>query len=848
MLNNIRHHGLTDAEALLRQRASGYNELPSAKSKSFLRIALEVVKEPMFILLLSCGTIYIAIGDLGEGLMLLSSVIIVLIITFYQEKRTERALEALRDLSSPRALVIRDGVEKRIAGKDVVTDDLVVLQEGDRVPADGVVIDSLNLKVDESLLTGESVSVRKREANVDTRIETPGGDDTPFAFSGTLVVQGNGVMSVKAIGSNTQIGKIGKSLEVTNEEPTLLQKETRLLVKTLSVLGFGVCLLLTILYGVLRNDWLDGILAGLSLAMAMLPEEFAVVLTIFMAVGAWRMSRKNVLTRKGAAIETLGAVTVLCVDKTGTLTHNRMMVRKLAVKENEWTFTNDITQEADETFHPVIEYAILASQAKPFDPMEQAITGMAATPHMTKEHVHTNWELVKEYPLSNALLAMSRVFSTKATEEYVVASKGSPEAIMDLCHLSKDETAYWTQRVQTFASEGLRVLGVAKALFHPGDLPTEQHDFTFQFIGLVGLEDPLREEIPAELKECYEAGMRVVMITGDYPVTAQNIARQMGLQNPTAVVTGAEMNAMNDMQLNDAVATTNIFARILPEQKLRLVEALKSKGEIVAMTGDGVNDAPALKAAHVGIAMGKRGTDVAREAAGIVLLDDNFSSIIEAVRLGRRIYDNMQKAMAYIFAVHLPIAGLTLIPILFGGLPTLMFPLHIAMMELIIDPASTLIFEGEKEEKNILKRPPRDSHQPVFGYKRILLGSMQGGFVMLLCLGVVWIGQRLHRSDDAIRTMSFTALVVGNLGLIVMNRSWTRSFVEMVRVKNAAVKWVIGGAVIFLAIVLFVPPARDLFHFSYISFPDLAMCVAIGLGSVVWFEVIKATSLLKKLI
>jgi Ca2+-transporting ATPase len=836
--STINLNGLSEAEAIEKREREGLNELPSAKPKSIYKIILDVIKEPMFILLVGCGLLYMLLGDTGEGIMLLSSVIIVIFISFYQENKTEHALEALRNLSSPRALVIRDGVNKRIAGRDVVTGDIIVLQEGDRVPADAVVLDELNLKVDESLLTGESIAVNKVPWDKKSVIDSPPEGSHSFVFSGTLVVQGKGRAVVMATGIHTQIGKIGKTLKSVTDESTLLQKETKKIVKTFSVLGFGVCLIVILVYGITRHDWLHGVLTGLSLAMAMLPEEFAVVLTIFMALGAWRISQKNVLTRKPASIETLGSITVLCADKTGTLTQNKMVIQALFAQEKIYTVDTLTQNLLSEDSNEVIEYAALASQSSPFDPMEKAIQRLKET-NSTSISLQPDWKLIREYPLTPGLFVMSHLYSTNDKNSYTIAAKGSPEAIIDLCRLTSEEKDNIKAQVAAFANDGLRVLGVAKALFPIGSLPLSQTAFNFEFIGLIGFEDPLREEVKANLLQCYEAGIRVIMITGDYPGTAQSIARKMGLRNPDRVITGSELKNMNSLQLRQVIRNVNIFARVVPEQKLLLVDALKANGEIVAMTGDGVNDAPALKAAHVGIAMGQKGTDVAREASGMVLTDDNFSSIIASIRVGRRIYDNIQKAMSYIFSVHLPIAGLTLIPVLFPSLPIILFPLHIAFMELIIDPASTLIFEGEEEEKNSMTRPPRDASKPIFGLNRIAFSSFQGLFVMLICFAVFAIALKLNRPEDEIRALTFSTLILSNIGLILINRSWTRTIIETFREKNKAVKWVVLGAISFLILVLYVPALRGLFHFNYLHLHDIIICVGAGLISIIWFEGLK---------
>ena len=648
----------------------------------------------MFLLLVACGTLYMLLGDIQEGLMLLGFVFFIMAIEFLQERKTEKALDALKDLASPRALVIRDGVELRIPGKKVVTEDIIVLQEGDRVPADAVVLDSVSLLADESLLTGEPVPVRKIDwSGTEINIQ-PGGDDLPYVYSGSMIVQGNGIARVRSTGINTEIGKIGKALESVKEEPTQLSCEMGLLVKKLTITCVVLCIVMIIAYTLTRGNLVQGFLAGITLAMAMLPEEFPVVLTIFLALGAWRMSKVKVLTRKPSAIETLGSATVLCTDKTGTLTQNKMTVTKL-YNGNRF-LSVEKTNEFLEEFHDIIEYGILSSQTNPFDPMEKAIINIGELYLKGTDHIHANWDMIKEYPLSKELLAMSRIFSYKGTEEKIIASKGSPEAIFDLCHLDEISKKRHAIAVEELAATGLRVLGVAKAKINTTGLPETQHEFDFEFIGLIGLSDPIRVNIKDTVEECYKAGIRVIMITGDYPVTASNIAREIGLKNYDQCITGPELQVIPDDDLREKIKEINVFARVVPEQKLKIVNALKMNKEIVAMTGDGVNDAPALKSAHIGIAMGEKGTDVAREASSLVLMDDNFSSIVGAVKIGRRIFDNFQKSLGYIFAIHVPIAGLSLIPIVSSNLPFILWPIHIVFLELIIDPACSLIFEAEK--------------------------------------------------------------------------------------------------------------------------------------------------------
>ncbi len=842
--------GLSQAEAQARLRVEGPNELPATGQRNILAIALEVLREPMFLLLVCAGAIYLLLGDVSDALMLLGFVFVVMGITIYQEHKTERVLEALRDLTSPRALVLRDSVEQRIAGREVVRGDILILAEGDRVAADAVLISCNDFAADESLLTGESVAVRKVAVADAKFIQThphptfppPGGDDLPYVYSGTLVVQGHGVARVLATGPHTEIGKIGKALQELDSGTTPLQKEIGKLVRNLAIIGVLLSLLLMVIYSVVRGDWLHGLLSGITLAMSILPEEYPVVLAVFMAMGAWRISKHRVLTRRVPTVEALGSTTVLCVDKTGTLTLNRMVVQQLIAGDVSFV-ANTSDSPLPEAFHELVEFGILASETAPFDPMEKAIHALGSLCLSTTEHIHRDWVLAHEYSLSPELLALSHVWQARGRDEYVVAAKGAPEAVADLCHLNEQQLARLAEQVDTLATQGMRVLGVARASYRPSphgrEWPEIQHDFDFEFLGLIGLADPVRPTVTAALKECAAAGIRVVMITGDYSATAAAIAKQIGLDTGNGgIISGSELSQMDDATLRERIRLSNIYARMVPEQKLRLVNALKANGEIVAMTGDGVNDAPALKAAHIGIAMGARGTDVAREAAALVLLDDDFASIVHAVRLGRGIFDNLRKAMAYIFAVHIPIVGLSLIPLLLGW-PPVFAPVHIVFLEMIINPACSIAFEAEPAERDVMQRPPRNPQQPLFGKHILLLSLLQGVFVLLATLAV--LGYTLHNgaSETQARALTFSTLIVGNLGLILVNRSWQHTILRTLNRRNPALWWVISGAFGFLLLTLTLPFLREAFHFAPVTPYQLALCFAAGLCSVLWFEMYK---------
>ena len=831
--------GLTKVDAEARLRADGYNELPRAQRRTPLRIVIEVLREPMLALLLCGGVIYLLLGDLREALLLLVFGGMSVVITVIQETRTERVLEALRDLTSPRALVVRDDRRQLIAGREVVRGDLIVLSEGDRIPADAKLMGSQDLQVDESLLTGESVPVRKQAleqpALVDQR---PGGDDQPFVYSGSLIVRGEGLALVTATGPRSEIGKIGQTLQTLPTEPPRLQQQTARLVAYCALGGAVVSFAAILLYGVLRGDWLQALLGGIAIGMAMLPEEFPVVLTVFMAMGAWRISKARVLTRRAAAIETLGSATVLCTDKTGTLTKNRMSVAELRLL-NGVRISSPLTKQAhiDPEFVELARCSVLASSPEPFDPMEKALHVFAHDALQNGKRLNPGWKLMYSYGLRPELLVMAQVWRAPDAPACLVAAKGAPEAIARVCRLSDADHVSLRDAVDAMAENGLRVLGVATAVYEGASLPQSQEAFAFRFLGLVGLADPLRASVPDAVRECQSAGIRVTMITGDYPATAVAIAKQAGL-SACNVMTGEQIGGIDDATLAQRARSVNVFARIMPEQKLRIIQALKGDGEIVAMTGDGVNDAPSLKAAHIGVAMGGRGTDVAREASAIVLLDDDFGSIVSAIRLGRRIYDNLRKAMAFIFAVHVPIAGLALLPLALG-LPLIFSPVHIAFLELIIDPVCSLVFEAEREEHDVMNRPPRQADSPLFTWALIGWSVLQGTLVFALVAVVFVLALRSGMPTDESRALAFFSLVVSIFGLVLVNRSFSASFWSAFFRPNSALIWVLLVVMLVLATTLLWPSASTLFRFGPLHPDDLMLTLGAGLVVLVVLETLK---------
>ncbi len=817
--------GLDEEEARRRLVAEGPNSLPSAERHGILALALHVASEPMFLLLIAAASVYLVLGDLEEALVLAASIVVVLAITVVQERRTERALEALRDLSSPRALVLRGGRETRIAGAEVVRGDLLLLREGDRVPADARLDDAHDLAADESLLTGESVPVDKRT-----------GDGV---FSGTLVVRGLGRAEVTATGAHSELGRIGASLATVDSGKTSLERETARIVRAIAIFGLAFCVLVAMLYFVTRGDPLGGVLAGLTLAMALLPEEFPVVLTVFLALGAWRISKHGVLTRRMPAIEMLGAATVLCCDKTGTLTENRMAVVE-AWTQGAWR----ASPEWDAREVPLLETAALACEQDAFDPMERAILAAANTgdrplfPGRESAAASSGNRGLspKRYPLSEGFLAVCHGWRM-GEHDAVLAMKGAPETVLPLCAMADAARAEARAAADAAARRGLRLLAVARAPWGREEWPRSVAEARFDFLGFVALADPVRPTVPGAVALARRAGIRVVMITGDHPETALAIARQVGI-DADAALTGAELAAMDAVQLAAAVRRIEVFARVRPEQKLALVNAYRASGEIVAMTGDGVNDAPALKAAHIGIAMGRRGTDVAREAASLVLLDDDFTSIVGTVRLGRRIYDNIRNAMRYLLAVHVPMAGMSFLPLV-AGWPLFVFPVHVVFLEFVIDPACSIVFEAERSDAHVMEKPPRSPRERLFTARAVALGLALGASVWAAVALVFGLALGAGRPEGAARAMGFVTLVAGNLALILVNRSDRLTIWEALGHENRALWWIAGGTLAALAAVIYVPGAAAVFRFEAVPLRDASIAAAAGVASVLWYDAIK---------
>ncbi|HEY0562990.1 MAG TPA: cation-translocating P-type ATPase [Methylophilus sp.] len=826
--------GLTAAEAARRLQADGYNELPSQQQRGLLTILFEIIRQPMFAFLVGGGCVYLLLGDRVEALFLLVFACLSVAITIVQESRSEKVLQALRNLASPRALVIRDGVSVTIAGREVVVGDLLRVTEGDRVAADATLVSAHDLLLDESLLTGESLAVHKHaqafsaeDAWPQPGVIIPGGEDSAYLFAGALVVRGTGLAYVHATGARSEMGKIGHALNTIDSQQPHLQTQLKGLVRNFTFISAMAASIAVLLYGLLRDNWLGAMLSGIALGMSLLPEEFPLVLAVFMAMGAWRISKVRVLTRRASSIESLGATTVLCTDKTGTLTENKMSLVAMHIGHDAWTATSHAPLSAP--LQTLMHGALLACAQQPTDPMDIAVHTLAKATGISQDSHRRDVTLIRAYGIRPDCLAVAYVL-TSVDHQTQVNAKGALESIMALCDLSASQCAAIEAQAEQLATQGIRVLGVAQAKLAAAQLaalPDTLSGYQFEYMGLLGFADPLRANVPAAVAECRSAGVRVIMITGDYPTTALAIGQQAGLAT-TEVLTGDAIEAMTDAELLAALKVTSIFARIRPQQKLRLVQLLKSHGEVVAMTGDGVNDAPAIKAADIGIAMGGRGTDVAREASSIVLLDDDFGAIVNTIKLGRRIYDNLRKAIEYIIAVHIPIAGLAILPLLFG-LPLILTPMHIAFLEMMIDPACSVVFEAEAEEHNVMQRPPRNPKTPLVLPRRVLWAVLQGSVVLAMLAMMLVLAIRMQLNEADSRSLLFTSLVMMNVGLMMVNRSFSTSLRTAMTQPNRALWILLGGVTAMLALVICWQPARQLFHFGQLDWRLLGMAVVTSL-------------------
>ncbi len=824
--------GLTSAQARALLAQHGPNELPKAPRRGLWRILVGVLSEPMFLLLVLAAVVYLLIGDPRESILLAAFAALSVGLVVVQESRSERALDALRALGAPTAKVMRDGEAARIAAREVVPGDLLLVGEGERIAADGWVLRADDLGVDESLLTGESVPVRKRaRAEVESAdVPAPGGDDQAYAFAGTLTVRGHAKVRVDRTGPATASGQIGVSLAMIESERTLLQRSIGRLVRLFGLGALVVSAAMVRGYGLLRGDWVQGVLSGIALAMSMLPEEFPMALAVFLALGAWRMAAVKVLARRAAMVETLGAATVLCVDKTGTLTENRMRLAALVTAETQLQLDGR-EHGLPEPVHRLLEIALLASKRQAHDPMDSALAAVATSALSESGHLHPDWRLSREYGLSAERMAITRVWR-RDDGSGAVACKGAPEAVLPLCGMSDSAAALVLAEVQGLAADGLRVLAVASGEASVATLPDDPGEFSLRYEGLIAFVDPLRDSAPAAVAKVRAAGITVMMITGDYPSTALAIANEAGIDTRAGALTGMDIDALDDAALTAAIRRVRVFARIRPEQKLRLVTALKAAGEVVAMTGDGVNDAPALKAAHIGIAMGERGTDVAREAAGIILLDDDFGRIVDGVRLGRRIFENLRKVLIYIAAIHVPVALLALTPLLLG-MPPMIMPLHVVLIEMVVDPICSIAFENLPESRGLMQRGPRRSDEPLIGARQLLLGAGFGLAIFAGCFALYGGALAAGFDSDVARTLAFVALTVSNLMLVRLLAS-ERALWRDLLARGHTAFWVIAAVIALVTTAcIAVPALAGIFGFGAVN-PMLLLQVllasALGMG------------------
>lgn len=809
--------GLTEAAAKEKLFIQGENLIPSEAPKSFLRQVALILSEPMLILLIAAGTINLLLAETLDALMLMMTVFIVLGISIYQSRRAEHALQALKELSAPTVKVIRDGLEKRISSHQVVVGDLVLLSEGDRVCADARVVQQTALSCDESTLTGESFPIAK----------FPGDS----VLSGTLVTSGHAQVIVTATGINSQLGKIGRSLQEISIEKSRLQRDVDQIVRVVGVLGIFTVLSVVLIYGSTRNNWLEGGLAGIAAAMALIPEEFPVILTLFMAIGAWRMSKARVIARQPSAIESLGSISVLCVDKTGTITENRMAVKEVIVNKEILLVDQS---SANPTVQELLNTAALACPLHSYDPMDIAFKSL--------KNDSQERDSLAEFPVTNERLAYIHAWSI--SNKTVIAAKGAPETIAKLCRIQETENEELMQQVHVAASRGFRVLAIAKSRGGNSADLTEITENQFEFLGLALLQDPIRDGVKESVQVCNAAGIKTVMITGDHPSTALSIGQEIGLNHNAGFLAGADLDKLSDTELNNQIQQVSIFARVRPEHKLRIVRAFQANGMVVGMTGDGVNDAPALRAADIGIAMGGRGTDVAREAASLIITDDNFNSIVKGVERGRVTYSNLQKAMSYVIAIHIPIFGLALLPLFSSAWPLILLPGLVAFHEVIIDPACSVVFEEESADPNIMKEQPRPIKQRIFSRGEILLAVAQGLSVFFSSLVLFLYLMSNARPEQEIRTMIFGTLMLSNIGLILTNRSRTLTILQTFRQReNPTVKWILSLASLIILLLITVAPLRTIFDLGAILPSDWLLMILSSIVPLVWYEIYKSSSI-----
>ncbi|TDN38807.1 cation-translocating P-type ATPase [Hymenobacter sp. UV11] len=813
--------GLSSEAVLAARLAHGRNVLAAATRSGLLATLREVVTEPMFLLLLAACAVYIGLGEGAEAITLGVALLAVAGISVYQETRSNRALGALRELTQPRAQVRRNGLAASVPVEDLVVGDAVLVAEGARLPADGTVTELNDFSVDEAILTGEAVPVAKAV-----------GDPV---FAGTSTVAGSAWLTVTAVGTSTKLGRIGQSMQAIDTEKTPLQLQVRQFVLRMAWVGAGAFVLVWGVNFAHSGNWITALLFGLTLAMSILPEEIPVAFSSFMALGAARLSRLGVLTKQPQTVESLGSATVICADKTGTLTQEGMRVAQLY--DGATASLVPLPGPLASTAAQVLACARYASETEPFDAMEQAI--VAAFAAAAPAEAAAPSPMLHEYPLAGTPPMMTHVRQVNGRP--LVAGKGAVEHVLAVCRPAPAMAEEIRRVARELSGQGYRVLGVARAAQAGPDFPAAQDDFAWEFLGLIALENPPKANAAAVIKKFLAAGIQVKMITGDFPETAQAIARQVGLPGADTLLTGEQVMALSPADLRPQAATTAVFARMFPEAKLKVVEALKANGEVVAMTGDGVNDGPALKAAHIGVAMGRRGTEVARQAASLVLVDDDLAGMVTAIAQGRRIYQNFKKAVFYVVSIHIPIVLTVTVPLLAAWqFANLFSPIHIIFLELVMGPTCSIAFENEPAEAGQMRQPPRPLTSTFLAGAELGRSVAQGLGIAAAVLAVYYVAMRQGAALPVVRTLTFATLVLSNLGLTLVSRSFTQSVLQTLRVPNRILWLMLGLTLALLLVTLFVPAAQRLFGFAPVSAGALGGCALAALVGVGWMEVYKA--------
>ncbi|MBX2942617.1 MAG: cation-translocating P-type ATPase [Cyclobacteriaceae bacterium] len=831
-INQFNIKGLDGDQVNLSRENFGRNKLDYKKENTFVDVLLRIVKEPMTILLLVASTIYFISGETGNGIFMVVAILFIVSISLYQDSRSKNALEKLKELSQPHCKVIRNGILVEIKSEELVIGDFLLVEEGTSITADGIVVQSNDFSVNESILTGESLAVFKDKDKEDR-----------FIYNGTIVASGLAIAEITAIGNETKLGKIGKSLESISEEKTPLEIQVSSFVKWMAIVGAIVFVLVWVINYWQLQHILNSLLQSLTLAMSILPEEIPVAFTTFMALGAWRLMKLGIVVKQTKTVETLGSATVICTDKTGTITENKMSLAKLFVLKNNKIVSPE--EELNDSDKELIELSMWASEPIPFDPMEVALHQAYKDLKQNDERPHYN--LVHEYPLGGKPPMMTHIFS-ESNGRKIIAAKGAPEALINVSNLNETEIQQIHSAIELLATEGFRVLGVGVSYFVGEDYPAQQQDLPFDFKGIVAFYDPPKKNIQRVMEDFYTAGIQVKIITGDNAATTASIAKQIGFKDYDKIISGDELMALSEKELQTRVMDTAIFTRMFPEAKLKIINALKSNNQIVAMTGDGVNDGPALKASHIGIAMGQKGTEIAKQAASLILLEDDLSKMVDAVAMGRKIYTNLKKAIQYIISIHIPIILTVFIPLALGWIyPNIFSPIHIIFLELIMGPTCSIIYENEPMEPNTMSQKPKPLSTTFFNLKDISVSIIQGLFITVGTLSIYQFAVASGYTEAITRTMVFNVLITANIFLTLINRSFYYSILTTLKYKNNMVLFIVFITIALEGLILYVKPLSTFFEFETLNLYQLLTSIIIGSISVIWYEIVKAIKRIKHL-